>query len=223
MQRKIVFTPGQYYHLYNTGIDGRKIFNDHQDYQRFMRLLYICNGDQPVSYRASRRQPLDKIKRGRSQVDLSAYCLMPNHFHLLIHEQEVGGVTQFMGKLLTAYSMYFNKRSGREGRLFRNCFRAEHIADEVYLRYLFAHIHLNPVKLINQHWKDGGLVDIIATKRYLANYPYSSYLDYLLVKREENIIINRGAFPAMFAENKDFVDELAGWLIHAQPEDHSLP
>src|SRR3989338_5483185 len=100
---------------------------------------------------------------------------MPNHFHLLLKEIEMGGISQFMGKLSTAYSMYFNKKYERTGSLFEGRFKSSRIANDNYLHYLFAYIHLNPIKLIEPMWKEKGINDFARAKEFLGRYNYSSY------------------------------------------------
>ena len=84
---------------------------------------------------------------------------MPNHFHILVKEKIENGISKFMGKLTTGYSMYFNKRYDRTGSLFQGVFKSVHADSDEYLKYLFAYIHLNPIKLINPEWKENGIKD----------------------------------------------------------------
>ena len=156
MERGITFSAGEYYHIYNRGVEKRHIFETNADRKRFLRLLYVCNGSKPVIMRDCQGLPLVEIDKGEDLVGMGAYCLMPNHFHLLIRETVDGGISKFMSKLTTAYSMYFNKRYDRKGTLFEKPFRARHIDDDNYLKYLFSYIHLNPVKMIDPAWKERG-------------------------------------------------------------------
>jgi len=209
MERKFEFSKGEFYHLYNRGIEKRVIFLNPQDKARFIKLLFVCNSSKPVVFKTIQGMPLDEIDRGRTIVNIGAYALMPNHFHLLIQEREEGGIREFTEKLFTAYSMYFNKKYGRTGKLFEGRFRAEHANKDEYLEYLFAYIHLNPLKLIEPKWKEEGLRDLDRAKRYLKNYKYSSYPDYMGERREESLILNKGAFPEYFESNKEFDDFIA--------------
>ena len=151
-------------------------------------------------------------------VDIGAYCLMPNHFHLLVREKNEGGIQKFMLKLLTAYSMYFNKKNERSGSLFENRFRALHVDDDDYLRYLLAYIHLNPIKLIDPHWKENGIRNTREAKQYLAGYQHSSYLDYTEGERYERAILNPEAFPKYFQTPNEFKDMVAWWLEFTEVE-----
>jgi len=131
---------------------------------------------------------------------------MPNHFHILIREHVPGGATRFMEKLSTAYSMYFNRRHGRTGRLFEGPFKSKHIGEESYLNWLFSYIHLNPVKLIDSAWKDKGISNIERAKKFMDDYKYSSYYDYFIDRRPETSILNKNEFPEYFGDMNDFGD-----------------
>ena len=140
---------------------------------------------------------------------------MPNHFHLLLHESVDGGISKFMSKILTGYTMYFNLKYKRKGRLFESTFQARHANTDEYLKYLLSYIHLNPVKLIQSDWKDVGIKDLDKVSTYLGNYNYSSYGDYINsinFSREEGRILNKEDFPEYFKDELDFNNELLEWL-----------
>ncbi|MBP9856247.1 MAG: transposase [Candidatus Pacebacteria bacterium] len=216
MNRKISFAIDEYYHLYNRGTDKRKIFLDHSDYQRFIRLLYLCNTNKSILLRDIPIGDTYVFDRGETIVDIGSYCLMPNHFHILAKEKIEGGISLFMKKVSTAYSMYFNLKNKRSGRLFEDAFKAQYIDQDEHLRYLFAYIHLNPVKLFDGSWKEKGLNDPQKAKDFLSKYHYSSYLDYLDYSRAEKVIIDRSVFPGYFGEVKDFNDYLHDWLTYTE-------
>ncbi|MBU3925748.1 transposase, partial [Patescibacteria group bacterium] len=178
MERKFRFSEGEFYHLYNRGINKMAIFLNNIDKKRFIKLLFACNSKKPVVFKNIQGLPLEEIERGETIVDIGAYCLMPNHFHLLVREKTENGISMFMEKLFTAYSMYFNKKNERTGRLFEGIFKATHANKDQYLKYLFAYIHLNPVKLIDLKWKENSITDKEKAKKFLKEYAYSSYLDY---------------------------------------------
>lgn len=215
MERKFKFSIDEFYHIYNRGNNKSVIFYNDSDRKRFLKLLYICNTSAPVVFKTIQGHPLDKIKRGDTLVDIGAYCLMPNHFHLLLREKKEGGISRFLEKLLTGYSMYFNKRYERTGKLFEGRFRAQHVDTDEYLKYLFAYIHLNPVKMIDPEWKDNGIIDRQKAKDYLAEYNFSSYVDYIdISRREEGLLLNKQAFPEYFVDFKEFDKFINEWLIY---------
>lgn len=212
MQRKISFAPGEYYHLYNRGVEKKNIFLDDRDYSRFQKMLYICNNSKPVVFKTIQGLPLDKIERSDRNIAIGAYTLMPNHVHILVKETKENGLSNFMSKLMTGYSMYFNKKYQRVGPLFQGRFKAEHVARDEYLKYMFAYIHLNPVKLIDPNWRERGLSHLQKTKNYLRKYKWSSCMDYLDIQREEKLILNTKEFPKYFKDKPSFANFLKDWL-----------
>jgi putative transposase len=117
-----------------------------------------------------------------------------------------------MEKLGTSYSMYFNLKNKRPGALFQGKFKAQHVTYDEYLNYLYAYIHLNPVKMVDQGWGRRRLEDKAASKNYLENYPYSSYMDHAGVKREESVILSPKEFPEYFSRSSDFEKYVEEWM-----------
>lgn len=209
--RNLTFSIDEFYHLYSRGVDKRLIFLDEADKQRFIKLLYVCNANKPVEYRNIKNKKFSEIDIENKIVAVGAYCLMPNHFHLLVREVEEGGIVKFMSKLLTAYSSYFNKKYERTGALFGSEFKASHANKDVYLKYLFSYIHLNPIKIIDPNWRvrptDTGVI-----KSFLRGYHFSSYLDYAGANRDEELILSKEFFPNYFNGSQDFLNNIHEWL-----------
>lgn len=162
-------------------------------------------------YRESKDKLLKEIDVGDKLVAIGAYCLMPNHFHLVIKETNEVGIVKFMSKLLTAYSTYFNKKYERKGALFSSEFKSSFIDTDEYLKYMFAYTHLNPVKLVDSDWKDKE-INIEGTEQFLRNYTFSSYIDYIGEGREEKIILSPEVFPEYFENPKQWVSYMREWL-----------
>lgn len=220
MSRNFDFAEGEFYHIYNRGTERRAIFSSDDDYVRFMALLYLSNSKSSFNI-------ADILKRGDKVyqdlftedisgdlVEIGAYCLMPNHFHLLVRENQEGGVSTFMKKVSNSYTMYFNKKYRRNGALFQGRFKAKHVEDDNYLHYLFAYIHLNPVKLIDPDWKEEGVKDKEGVRSYLNSFQYSSYYEYIEKERPEKSIVNTDDFPEYFQTSKEFTDFLGDWLLY---------
>lgn len=166
-----------YYHIYNRGVEKRIIFQDERDYKVFLGYLkeYLSPPPKPediiktfilqgTTFKGVARQPNNYFHK----IELIAYCLMPNHFHLLIKQIEKGSMSSFMKSISTRYSMYFNKKYDRVGSLFQNIYKAVNVLDEEYILHLSRYIHLNPA----EYTKD-------LTKAY------SSYVEYLGKRKTE--------------------------------------
>lgn len=214
--RKVNFFINEYYHIYNRGVEKRLIFLDNPDYNRFLALLYVCNSKKQVLMRNTFPSGVsfklfDGFSKGESLVDIVSYCLMPNHFHLVLRERVEGGISLFMKKLSTGYSMYFNKKYERSGGLFGGTFKSEHINNDSYFNYIFSYVNLNPLKLFNLRWKESDFLNKNSSKEFLLKYRYSSYLDCIGFDRQEKIILNREFLPGHiqdFNEYEDFIDAM---------------
>lgn len=205
MERKHIISEGEYYHLYNRGVEKRNIFLTQEDRNRFKRLLYVANGVEHFIYRDIERKELKEIERGDPLVAIGAWVLMPNHFHILVKEITDGGTAAFMEKFCTSYSSYFNKRHDRVGPLFQGRYKSQHITEDTHLKYLFAYIHLNPFKLIEPAWKVHG-INVTKAKKFISAYKHSSYLSYIDINRDENILLAKNEFPEYFSDKKEFKD-----------------
>ncbi len=210
--RKVSFVEGEYFHLYNRGNSKQTIFHDQDDYYRFIKTLFLSNGQ--VNFKISNigKSDIFNFDRGNPIVNIGAYCLMPNHFHLLLSQPPNGSISKFMQKLSTGYSMYHNTRHGRTGALFEGKFKSEHVDTDRYLKYTFAYIHLNPVKLIDPKWKEEGIRDKTKTIKFLEQYKFSSYQDYLGHNRREARVINLKAFPNYFTSPNLVKKDIFEWL-----------
>lgn len=153
-----VYVKNGYYHIYNRGVEKRTIFEDKQDYKVFLdHLKFALSAPssgielkktftlQGLPFQGIPHQPRNFYKK----IELIAYCLMPNHFHLLIKQLDETSLKSFMTSLITRYSMYFNKKYNRVGSLFQSVYRATLVNDESYLLHLSRYIHLNPSEITN--------------------------------------------------------------------------
>jgi len=210
----------EYYHIYNRGNGKNKIFLDDEDYDRFVKLLYICNSENEFKFRSSIvRNKINAFdfERGVPLVSLLAWVLMPNHLHLVLisPRSDLGEgynpISEFMRKLSTSYVMYFNRKYGRTGSLFEGKFKSKHIGEENYFNYIFSYTHLNPVKLIQKNWKEKGIIDEKKAIEFLKGYKYSSFQDYFSLKRKQGEIIDKNFLPEYFLCNH--VKDLFKYII----------
>lgn len=146
--RKIPFVNKEIYHIYNRGTDKRVIFEDEDDFQRFLQSLQEFNVLEPIGsiYEHSRLKKEEfggSTSKSDSLVEIIAYCLNPNHFHLLLKQVAERGVEKFMQRLGTGYTMYFNKKYERSGSLFQGRFKAVHVDTNEYLLHLSVYVNLN--------------------------------------------------------------------------------
>jgi putative transposase len=210
MKRRIIFETGNYYHISNHGINLKTIFKSAADKDRFSTLLHIANNKRSVVWRTVNNCQRSTLDSKETLVDIGAYCLLPDHFHLLIKEGKAGNISLFMKKVLTGYSMYFNKKYKRTGPLFRGRFKAEKVESEEYLKYLFSYIHMNPLKIFTPAWR--ALSDDIreGVERHLIDYRYSSYGEYLEI-RPCSGILHKDVFPESLRMINTFDDFLKEW------------
>ena len=167
MERKDPFEKECQYHLFTRGVEKRTVFMSTKDYERFMLLLLLCNSEKSVRIAdlvtSSQGEPLRKAlelaKNRPPLVHILAYALMPNHIHLIVREHRKGGISKFMLKLMTAYSMYFNTKYTRSGPLFTRPFRSRHIDSDEYFRWVFSYVLLNPLELHQGNWKETGILN----------------------------------------------------------------
>lgn len=149
-----LYLPDSFYHVYNRGVEHRDIFIDKENYAVFLNLLkrYL----NPKATHDNYGRPYDNFHK---DIELLAYCLMPNHFHLLFYQHNQHAMTRLLRAVMSSYVTYFNKCHDRVGPLFQDVFKASDIDQEGYLLHISRYIHLNPLD-IGQDYGD---------------YPYSSY------------------------------------------------
>ncbi len=176
-----------FFHTLNRGVDKRKIFMDDQDYFRFIHDLYEFNDQNPLNnttYRFRKNQhkgianPYIEKQPRKLLVDIHAFCLMPNHYHLLLSPKIDGAITKFMKKLNIGYAKYFNERYKRSGALFQGRYKSVPVENDSHLIHLPHYIHFNPLDLVAPEWRDRKLVNLNYTMKFLDSYRWSSHLDY---------------------------------------------
>ena len=160
------YQSGAYYHIYNRGVDKNLIFRKTKDYKTFLSFLKFYLTLQGESLQVA---PSKKLKNYFGEIELLCYCLMPNHFHLLIQQNSEHGIEHFLRSLSTKYVRYFNSHYHRIGPLFQGPYKAVRILTEYQFMYLSKYIHRNPISL--PLCKE--------SPRSLQDYAYSSYGNYL--------------------------------------------
>lgn len=178
------------YHIYNRGAHKAPIFHDSSDYQRFLYLLYLANSNRPVRLFDKHESIIFLINRGETIVTILAYCLMPNHFHLVIKEEVEGQATRFVRKVCTGYSMYYNLKYRHSGTLFQGKMKKKYVEDDRYLSTLIQYVHLNPYGLEVPHaLSEVKYENYTEATRISSTYDYSSFKDYLGKNRSQSSIL----------------------------------
>lgn len=209
--RKISFAPEEWYHCYTRSIDGAKTFISKKDFERFVEALYLCNDVDLIprsNFKHLEHKKILERSRGKSLVSIGAYCLMPNHFHLLLREEVEGGISKFMQRVGTSYAKYFNLKYDHVGNVFIKPFRSKHIADDQYLKRVVEYIHLNPAEIFEQGWKEGAVKNMKVLYKQLSTYPYSSFQEFVGIERPENALIEIRMIEILKNEEKLSLDEL---------------
>jgi len=222
------FEIGNVYHIINRGVDGRKIFLKDQDYSRFILSLEFFNtsdsadiwslitrdggGFNPPPAEGRIRERLENQRKNMSEsiVELLAFALMPNHYHLIIREIIDKGISLFMQKI-GGYTNYFNKQYSRNGSLFESSYRYIKAENDTKLFVDFNYVHTNPVELIEPLWKDQQVKDFDKTKEFLENYQWSSYRDYIGLPTFPNVI-NKKFFLEFFNNEENCKKTVEDWI-----------
>jgi len=224
--RKIKFCKGNFYHIYNRGVEKRDVFKDDNDRWRFLQGLFIFNDEKSTTNllwqleknrggvtfgvlrdflktRGGKREPL---------VQIGADCLMPNHYHLLVEEIKDGGISRFMHKLGIGYTEYFNNKYNRVGSLYQSTFKAALIDNEKYLQYLLVYINvLNPGELIEPNLKENGIKNVEKIMQFAEEYQWSTNLEYL--NKRNSIIIDKGLLGEFFSKPKEYENFVKSVLL----------
>ncbi len=217
----------QIYHVYNRGVDKRKIFLNDRDYLRCIHDLFEFNDEKPAfnagfyydrlphtkiptidfvnQYMKSKREPRKLI------VEIMAFCLMPNHFHLLLKPLIEGGLTLFMRKFGCGYANYFNKKYERSGALFQGRYKAVRLTKDSHFIHIPYYIHLNPLDLVEVGWRERKIENLNRVVRFLDNYRWSSHLDYT-GKKNFPSVTQREFLLDFFGGPKQYQKELLCWL-----------
>ncbi len=189
--RILRIAPDEYYHIFNRAMNKQVIFHNFGDYVRFLFLIIYMQS--PVKFLHIGRLVKDfsKYCTGQSRaltsgyeeeiikkrvVELVTFCIMPNHFHLIVKELEEGGIAAYMQRVLTAYSKYYNTKYEKTGHVFQGPYRAVHIQDDIQLLYLSTYIHRNPREI--SHWFNKE-----------DKYPWSSYQDCIKESRWGKLLL----------------------------------
>lgn len=201
------FVNNSFYHIYNRGVEKRNIFMDKWDHMRYLETLDFYRKSPAPMKLSDFRRGMVKLKKIENQTDLIkiyCYCLMPNHFHLLVQQLADGGISEFLRKVADSYTRYFNTKHDRVGSLFQGVFKAKLIEKDKFLLQVSKYIHRNSFTL--DEWE--GRV-----------YPYSSYSYYL--SREPHSFCNIDFILSYFSKNKPYLN-YQSFIEEAEMDDSTL-
>lgn len=217
---------GEIYHIVIRAVEDMNLFRDKGDYFRFIHDLFEFNDENPaistIRVRQSRSNEtrtvlvslaqISRSKKRKMLIEILAFCLMPNHVHLLIRQIKDGGISKFMRKIGAGYGNYFNKKYERKGHVFQGKFRAVLIKNNEQLKTVFVYIHTNPVSIIIPGWKEKGIQNVQKVIKFLENkYRWSSYFDYL-GKKNFPSITTREFLLKIMKDTEGCKEFVGGWL-----------
>ncbi len=203
------------YHVYNRGVDKRIVFTNTEEYAYFIHLLFALNnfdndanirrrfvgGNNKRTY-SNEGGPISLISK--RLVDVMAFALMPNHYHLILKQNVDGGISKFMQKLGTGYTMFFNVQHERSGVLFQGKYKSVHVNNNRQLLYLPHYIHLNPI----QEKKFSSQKEKV---NYLESYKWSSYIDYVKGGNFPSVT-QRESILALFGSDKSYEKDMMQYI-----------
>lgn len=194
--RKIIFNNGVLYHVYNRGTDKRNIVMDKYDVQRFLQSMRDFNSVDPIgslyelSYIKNTKLGGRTAKSSKTKklVSITAYCLNPNHFHLILKQIENNGISEFMKRLGGGYAWYFNNKHVRTGNLFQGKFKANIVDTNEYALRLSVYVNLN------------NRVHRLNAQAFTA----SSWEEYISLQKTKDDLCDKSIILKQFLSKKDY-------------------
>jgi putative transposase len=214
--RKVPLENEEYYHIFNRGVDKREVFLDEADYWRFLfslRLMNDKNNGAMIAWRdyskTNSEATLEQFfltsnvrkKKQDPLVEIIAYCLNPNHYHLILRQIQEKGIETFMQKVGNGYTKYFNKKNNRSGVLFQGSFKSSHINTNEYLLYVSAYVNCN------------SQVHKIAPA---GKYFWSSFKEYIGEKNKHPIMLKKEVVGGQFKNNLEYKEFAMNNLVAMQ-------
>lgn len=238
--KKPELVSGEIYHLYNRGIEKKNIFGDDNDRYRFIFSLYECNDRNFVIMRdrINKRKERNSKDYGKMSIGLTyghsrtakkrdnlveilAFALLPNHYHLIVRQTANNGIPLFMQKLGNSHTGYFNEKYDRRGSgsLFQGTYKAVYVRDNIQFMNLVVYVLANPLGVIEPDWKNAGVKNAKKAIKFLNNYRWSSYLDSIgvenfpsVTKRDFIYKVFGGAKNDIAAGQAQVKNQVEGWV-----------
>lgn len=218
MNRNGELVNGEYYHIYNRGSEKRIVFSDKSDYKRAISLIsYYQYLNPPVKYSFFIRFPSDEQSiitnklsiKNSVLITIVAYCLMPNHFHLILKQNTDSGISKFMSNFQNSYTKYYNTKHDRVGPLFQGAYKLVRIENDEHMVHLSRYIHLNPV------------TSFVIKPDHLFRYQWSSVNEYVSETQSENGLCDKKLILSHFSDSNKYSTFLTEYIDITQ-ELHAL-
>lgn len=196
-----------YIHVLNRGVDKRNVFLDSQDHARFIHGMYIFNhqGKSPRNLHRNTdvQHPMLHIERDEREtlVRIHAFCLMPNHYHMLVTPRDMESLSRFMKRLNMGYAKYFNERYTRDGALWQGKYKKIVIERDAHFLHIPHYIHANPLDLTHPEWRTSGVVRATDAWKSLMEYRWTSLLDYVGIRNFPSVLYTRD-LSGMFTDKR---------------------
>lgn len=225
MIRKENFIPGQYYHIYSRTILNIPEFKDKDNAYRLAQAFLLGNSTNSglaFNYlrnhkNATLKKAIEIARLGEKLVDVVCYCIMPDHYHLLLAERKENGITSFVRRCNTSIAKYINTKFNRAGSLFEGNFKSKHISSNEYLLHLSVYIHLNPLDFLSsKEWRYNKLKNWPLEKQKLLNYRWSSLKCFLDENFSDQIISGTDIVLGQFDNRKEYENFLQDWAVDSQ-------
>ena len=225
--------PGNIYHILSRGVDKRKLFLDEEDFMRFIHNLFEFNDAQPLpnnTYLFKTNPsgfPSPNIERQQKQrrprillAEMLTFCLMKNHYHLLVRARSKEWLTLFMRRLNMGYANYFNLKYKRAGALFEGRYKCIAVDNDAHFIHLPFYIHCNPLDYFAPNWRERDVKDYKKAFAYLENYRWSSFPDYI-GKKNFPSVTQRDLLLKFFDGPEQYKKSMTSWLKEMDSRDIS--
>ena len=228
---------GNIYHILSRGVDKRKIFLDDRDHLRFIHDLFEFNDTNPISninyffqqnhksttkqqYTAIARRYIEPSERKARKllIELLAFTLMPNHYHLLIKPRFDNGISKFMKRLNMGYARYFNEKYERSGALFEGRYKSIAINTEPHFLHIPYYIHSNPLDLYIPEWRERKIKNHSLAMKFLKQYRWSSFSDYINIKNFPSVT-QRDFLLNFYGGTEEYKKYISTWMQDINIED----
>jgi putative transposase len=201
----------EFFHILNRGVEKRDIVLDDGDRMRFIRSMFILNDTNTAPNAITQKgRREDQTKRRSLLVKIHAFCLMPNHYHMLVSPigDNEENLSKFMQKFNMAHAKFFNEKYERTGVLWQGVFKKIHIQRDSHFLHIPYYIHLNPLDLYMPEWREGKIKNTKKALECLREYRWSSHLDYI-GKQNFPSIISREELSPLLGKKSGYEKKIA--------------